>query len=147
MSVAPGETLLGIADEYGTTVAALEAANNLTDPNTIVAGSVLQVPGAAGVVADTPKNTVVEPGQTISSIAAQYRTTVSALAATNHLADPNHVVIGSVLQVPGASGATPAVPAASTAGIVVVQPGQTLSSIAASFDITVAASGSRQQPD
>ena len=141
MSVAPGETLLGIADKYGTTVAALEAANSLTDPNTIVAGSVLQVPGAAGVVADTPKNTVVvESGVTISSIAAQYRTTVSALAATNHLADPDHVEIGSVLQVPGASGATAAVPAAGTAGgVVVVHTGQTLSSIATSFDTTVAA--------
>ena len=138
VNVAPGETLLGIADEYGTTVAALEAANNLTDPNTIVAGSVLQVPGAAGVAADAPKNTVVvEPGQTISSIAAQYRTTVSALAATNHVADPNHVVIGSVLQVPGAGGATPA--AGTAGGVVVVQPGQTLSSIASSFDTTVAA--------
>src|ERR1039458_5003373 len=128
VSVAPGETLLGIADEYGTTVAALEAANNLTDPNTIVAGSVLEVPGASSVVAAAPKNTVVvEPGQTISSIAAQYRTTVSALAATNHLADPNHVVIGSVLQVPGAVGATPAVPAAGAAGgFVVVQPGPSL---------------------
>ena len=94
-----------------------------------------------GVVADAPKNTiVVEPGQTISSIAAQYRTTVSALTATNHVADPNHIVIGSVLQVPGAGSATSAVPAARTAGgVVVVQPGQTLSLIAASFDTTVAA--------
>ena len=141
VSVAPGETLLGIADEYGTTVAALEAANNLTDPNTIVAGSLLEVPGASSVVAAAPKNTVVvEPGQTISSIAAQYRTTVSALAATNHLADPNHVVIGSVLRVPGAVGATPAVPADGAAGgSVVVQAGQSLSSIATSFDTTVAA--------
>ena len=141
VNVAPGETLLGIADAYGTTVAALESANNLTDPNTIVAGTVLQVPGAAGVVADAPKNTiVVEPGQTISSIAAQYRTTVSALTATNHVADPDHIVVGSVLQVPGAGSATPAVPAARTAGgVVVVQPGQTLSLIAASLDITVAA--------
>src|ERR1700730_15571903 len=71
VTVAPGETLLGIAHEYGTTVAALEAANDLTDPNTIVAGSVLQVPGATGVAAGAPNNTVaVEPGQTISSVAA-----------------------------------------------------------------------------
>jgi N-acetylmuramoyl-L-alanine amidase len=137
VSVAPGETLLGIADEYGTTVTALEAANNLTDPNTIVAGSVLQLPRAA----DTPMNTVVvEPGQTISSMAAQYRTSASALTAMNHLADPNHVVIGSVLQVPRFGSATPAVRAAGTAGgSVVVQPGQTLSSVATSFDTTVAA--------
>jgi LysM repeat protein len=139
--VAPGETLLGIAHQYGTTIAALEAANNLPDPNSIVAGSVLQVPGPSGMGADAPKNTVVvERGQTISSIAAQYGTTVSALAATNHLADPNHVVIGSVLQVPMAGGATPAVPAAGTVrGPVVVRPGQTLSSIAAAFGVNVAA--------
>ena len=141
VSVAPGETLLGIADQYGTTVAALEAANNLADPNTIVAGSVLQVPGRSGVMADAPKTTVVvEPGQTISSIAAQYRTTASALATTNHLADPNHVVAGSVLQVPGAGAGTPAIPAAGTGGgTVVVQAGQTLFSIATSFDTTVTA--------
>ena len=142
VTVAPGETLLGIADQYGTTIAALGAANDLPDPNSIVAGSVLEVPGpSAAAAGGAPKSTVVvELGQTISSIAAEYGTTVSALAATNHLADPNHVVIGSVLQVPVASGATPAVPAAGLLrGSVVVRPGQTLSSIAASFDVNVAA--------
>jgi LysM repeat protein len=142
VTVAPGETLLGIAHEYGTTVAALEAANDLTDPNTIVAGSVLQVPGAAGVAADAPNNTVVvEPGQTISSVAAQYRTTVSALAATNHLADPNHVVIGSVLRIPGsglpAQAATNA--SGSSGGSVVVAAGDTLMGIAHQYGTTVAA--------
>lgn len=198
--VAPGETLLGIADEYGTTVAALQAANNLTDPNTIVVGSVLQVHAAAGVIADAPTKTVaVEPGQTISSIAAQYHMTASALAAANHLPDPNHVLVGSLLQIPGsgaasnegasvdravivargdtllgiadqygttvdaieaanhlsdpnrivigsilqvprASNTMPAAPTAGAAGgTIVVQPGQTLWSIATSFDTTVPA--------
>ena len=141
MTVAPGETLLGIAHEYGTTVAALEAANDLRDPNTIVAGSVLQVPGAAGVAADAPNNTVVvELGQTISSVAAQYRTTVSALAATNHLADPNHVVVGSVLRIPGsglpAQAATNA--SGSSGGSVVVSAGDTLMGIAKQYGTTVA---------
>ena len=142
VTVAPGETLLGIAHEYGTTVAALEAANDLRDPNTIVAGSVLQVPGAAGVAADAPNNTVVvELGQTISSVAAQYRTTVSALAATNHLADPNHVVVGSVLRIPGsglpAQAATNA--SGSSGGSVVVSAGDTLMGIAKQYGTTVAA--------
>lgn len=142
VTVAPGETLLGIAHEYGTTVAALEAANDLRDPNTIVAGSVLQVPGAAGVAADAPNNTVVvELGQTISSVAAQYHTTVSALAATNHLADPNHVVVGSVLRIPGsglpAQAATNA--SGSSGGSVVVSAGDTLMGIAKQYGTTVAA--------
>jgi LysM repeat protein len=142
VTVAPGETLLGIAREYGTTVAALEAANDLTDPNTIVAGSVLKVPGAAGVAADAPNNTVVvEPGQTISSVAAQYGTTVSALAATNHLADPNHIVVGSVLRIPGSSLPAQAATNASgsSGGSVVVAAGDTLMGIAHQYGTTVAA--------
>ncbi len=136
VSVEPGETLLGIADEYSTTVAALEATNNLTDPNTIVVGSVLQIPDATGVIADAPKNTVVvAPGQTISSIAAHYDTTASALAATNHLADPNHVVVGSLLQIPGSGTATKESPTADRA--VIVARGDTLLGIADQYGTTV----------
>jgi N-acetylmuramoyl-L-alanine amidase len=137
--VAPGETLLGIAHEYGTTVAALEAANNLTDPNTIVAGSVLQVPGAAGVVADISKNIVVQPGQTLSSIAASFDTTVAALASANNLIDPNNIVIGSVLRIPGpGSPAQAAINASgSPGGSVVVAVGDTLMRIAHQYGTTV----------
>jgi LysM repeat protein len=42
--VAPGEFLAGIARTYGTTVAAIAAANGLRDPNLVVAGSRLVVP-------------------------------------------------------------------------------------------------------
>ncbi len=139
--VAPGETLLGIAGQYGTTVAAFEAANNLTDPNTILAGSVLQVPGTGGAVADTPKNTVVvERGQTLSSIANSFDTTAAALASANKLVDPNNIVVGSVLWIPGPGSPAPAVTTASgTSGATVtISPGQTLTSIAADHGTTVA---------
>ncbi len=146
VSVVPGETLLGIADEYGTTVAALAAANNLTDPNTIVAGTVLRIPGpsspvqvAANASASLGGSVVVAAGDTLVGIAHQYGTTVDALATTNNLTDPNRVVIGSVLKIPGA-GASAAGPLSSgTSGVTVtVSPGQTLSSIAADHGTTVA---------
>lgn len=138
--VAPGETLVAIVDEYGTTVAALEAANKLTDPNTIVTGSVLQVPGAAGVVADTPQNSVVvQPGQTLSSIADRFDTTAAALASANNLIDPNNIVIGSVLRVSGPSSLAEAATHASgsSGGSVVVEAGDTLMRIAHQYGTTV----------
>ena len=142
VTVAPGETLLGIADEYGTTVAALEAANSLTDPNTIVAGSVLQVPGPGAATQGSPtadRTVVVARGDTLLGIADQYGTTVDAIEAANHLSDPNRVVIGSVLQVPGTG--SPAQTAnnapGSSGGSVIVAAGETLTEIADQYGTTV----------
>jgi len=42
--VAPGETLSGIAIEYGTTVSVLSAANGLADPDWVRSGTTLTVP-------------------------------------------------------------------------------------------------------
>jgi len=39
-----GDTLAAIADQFGTTVAALQAANGIEDPNEIVIGQVLVIP-------------------------------------------------------------------------------------------------------
>src|SRR5260370_4633365 len=60
--------------------------------------------------ADTAR---VAPGETLSAIAARYHTTVAALAAANHVADPNQILIGTVLQIPGT---TPVVGAATGSG-------------------------------
>jgi LysM repeat protein len=137
--VMPGQTLFQIAQANGTSVAALEAANSLADPNHIVAGSLLQLPAAGGGAASSAlpaSQIVVGSGQTLSSIAARYGTTVAALEALNHLSDPNHIVIGSTLQVPGAGGATGVT--APSANTVVIAPGQTLTSIASHYGTTVA---------
>ncbi len=145
VSVAPGETLLGIANKYGTTVAALEAANNLADPNNILAGSVLQVPEAAGQTsaASAPGtaggSVVVQPGQTLSSLAASFGTTVAALVSANNLIDPNNIVIGSVLRIPGPGSPAPATTNASgsSGGSVVIAVGDTLMGIAHQYGTTV----------
>ncbi len=44
--VAPGETLSELAELLGTSVQALAGANDLDDPNLVVAGAVLAVPAA-----------------------------------------------------------------------------------------------------
>ncbi|MHB1582359.1 MAG: lytic transglycosylase [Acidimicrobiales bacterium] len=143
-TVSPGDTLWSIAARYGTSVSALAAANGITDPNWIVAGQTLQVPGGSSTIVVT-----VSAGDDLSSIAARYGTTVSALAAANGITDPNLIDAGSQLTVttgggaPGAGAASPGQPAggtptASTSSVVTVQPGTDLFSIADAYHTTVA---------
>ena len=98
-----GETLSSIAARFGSTVAALAAANNLRDPNLIIAGQRLRVPARVRV----SSTHMVAPGETLSSIAARYGTAVKALARMNQIKDVNFIVAGSSLRVPALSGAAP----------------------------------------
>ena len=92
--VRAGETLSSIAARYRTTVGALVKANDLADPDFIVAGQSLRV--------RTPAiRHRVRAGETLSSIAARFGTTAARLARANDLADPDFIVAGQSLRVPG----------------------------------------------
>ena len=115
VQVAPGQTLGGIAATYGTTVSALAAANGMVNPNLVLAGATLLIPSGpdAPTVATTqPTTIVVAPGDSLSSIAVQYGTTVAALVQLNGITDPDYVEAGSQLIV---DSSTPATGTASTA--------------------------------
>ncbi len=45
---------------------------------------------------------VVKPGDTLGTIAAHYHTTVQAIAARNHIANPNYIYVGQKLCIPTA---------------------------------------------
>ena len=57
-AVARGESLLGIANQYGITLDALAAANGITNANHVFVGQVLQIPPAGG------PTTVLSPSTT-----------------------------------------------------------------------------------
>jgi LysM repeat protein len=145
VSVQPGQSLSQVAAEEGTTVAALVAANGITNPDLVDAGAVLQVPGSSStppvvVAAAAATSVTVEPGETLSALAQRYGTTPAALAAANGINNPDLIVAGSVLRIPG-----PGAPAATAAApspaftTVEVRPGETLSALAQRYGTTAAA--------
>ncbi|MBA3531368.1 MAG: LysM peptidoglycan-binding domain-containing protein [Ardenticatenales bacterium] len=135
--VKSGDTLYSIATRHGTTVEALMAANALTSP-TIYVGQTLQMAGGGAAMpsaAAAGGTHVVQPGDTLFSIARRHGTTVEALMALNGLSTPT-IYVGQVLRLSGAAmAATAAAPA--QGGSYVVVPGDTLFSIAWRNGLTV----------
>src|SRR5689334_23958190 len=76
-----GETLFRIAQSYGVTVDDLASLNGLVDPSNIQVGQRLLVPANAVAPTALPQNHVVQPGETLRSIADLYGLTVEYLAA------------------------------------------------------------------
>ena len=109
--VNPGDTVSGVAARYGVSVGAIVQANGLADADLIVTGSRLRIPRKV-----VTRSHRVVAGETLSSIAARYGTSVERLARSNDLADPNLIVVGQVLRVRGA-GSAPAPAAASGGGV------------------------------
>lgn len=72
----------------------------------------------------------VQPGDTLSGIAAAYNTTYQHLAAINGIANPNLIYPGQVLTISGGGASAP------QQTVYTVQPGDTLSGIAAAYDTT-----------
>jgi N-acetylmuramoyl-L-alanine amidase len=121
--VAPGETLTSVAATDGLSVSALAAANGLSPDAELVSGTILEIPpqtayteaGSPSVATAAPAQSsgsaggggsyVVQPGDTLSAIAARDGTTVAELAALNGL-DPNGILLaGATLTLPGGSSA------------------------------------------
>ena len=113
--VQPGDTLFRIATRYGVSASELAVTNGLTANAWVYAGQRLTVPGR-GVAATSGARTfsggsthVVGPGETLSSIATRYGTTISAIQTANNLPNSNFIYSGQRLIIPGGSGGTPTV--------------------------------------
>ncbi|MGB4823696.1 MAG: LysM peptidoglycan-binding domain-containing protein, partial [Leuconostoc mesenteroides] len=91
-----GENLSGIAAKYGTTWQDLARINALINPSIIYAGQTLSVSGGQSVA--TSGYCVVEYGDTLSSIAEQFGTTVERLVSANEISNPDFIQVGQVLK-------------------------------------------------
>lgn len=142
-TVRAGDTLYAIATRYGTTVARIAQANNISNVNLIRVGQVLKIPGTATTPAPTPKPTppattttyTVRAGDTLSAIAARYKTTVARIAQANNIRNVNLIRVGQVLKIPGTAAPKPTPAPVRT---YTVRSGDTLYAIALRYNTTVA---------
>jgi LysM repeat protein len=101
--VKAGDTLANIAQMYGTTREQLAQSNGIRNPNILILGQRLVVPckggtkpppgGACDVYA-------VQPGDTLTKIAARYGSSVQAIAKRNGLRNANLIYVGQKLCIP-----------------------------------------------
>jgi LysM repeat protein len=103
--VRPGDTLGAIAGRYGVTLAELAHANRLDPAGVLIAGTKLHVPTAATTPQSSSGITItVQPGQTLSGLAARYGVSLSALSSFNHIEVNGLLLVGQRLEIPAGSG-------------------------------------------
>jgi len=113
ITVAPGDTLWGLARGHGTSVEELQRLNQLGGNSTIYAGRTLVVPGSATApstqaATGAARFHVVRSGDTLSGLAVEYGVSAPSIQAANGL-DSTVVQLGRRLAVPaGAARPAPA---------------------------------------
>ncbi|MBM7581542.1 LysM repeat protein [Caldicoprobacter guelmensis] len=134
--VRAGDTFFSLARRFGTTVAAIMAANPGVDPEGLLVGQTICIPGAAPPVC--PAGTtpyIIRAGDTFFNLARRFNTTVEAIIAANPGVDPNRLQIGQRICIPTA--APPVCPAGTTPYI--IRSGDTFFNLARRFGTTVEA--------
>jgi murein DD-endopeptidase MepM/ murein hydrolase activator NlpD len=136
--VQPGENLFRIALRYGVTVEAIAAANGIADQRTIYVGQELRIPGVGSpALTDLDEgvslvNHVVQPGDTLLTLAKRYGTTIERLAEINCLVNGGRIFVGQTLTVAQGSAGLPV-----TRGrIYAVHAGDTLLTVARHHGVT-----------
>lgn len=155
-TVAAGETLTAIARRYQTDINTLMRLNAISDPSLIRVGQVLSVPssvvgsgagrdastGAIDQTTTTPTASaestriyIALPGDTLSTVAAKFRTSTARLAEMNQRSPSALLHVGEALRVPLSQGTTFApqlgeeIPVAGKHYVHLVQEGETLAGI------------------
>lgn len=97
--VQPGENLFRIGLKYGVDAKTLAQYNGISDPDKIYVGQQIKIPDG-GAAPEAGNVHIVRPGDTLSSIAAQYGVSAQALMAANNLTNPDFIYVGQKLVIP-----------------------------------------------
>ncbi|MFD3444974.1 LysM peptidoglycan-binding domain-containing protein [Microbacteriaceae bacterium 4G12] len=156
--VAAGDTVSSIAGRFGLSTASVLAQNGLGWRSVIFPGQVLTLgtgaaapapsaaPASAAPASTGGNRHTVASGETVTSIAAKYGVGVSSMLAANNLGSASVIYPGQSLVVPGfapasfvapISNAPKAAPAAVPGGAYTIKSGDTLTSVATRFGVTV----------
>jgi len=108
-TVEPGDSLSYIADLYGATVDEIVSLNSIVNPDLIIIGEQIEVPGGGG---DAPSQTTqttytIEDGDTLSRIAANFGVSIDDIVAANGIENPGLIISGHTLVIPGIAPSQP----------------------------------------
>ena len=147
-TVKAGDTLYGISRKFGMSLSQLVSVNGISASSLIVPGQTLRVAGGATTSTVVKTNVtssrtsggnyLVQPGDTLYSIARRSGMSLNSLLTLNGLSQSSVIYPGQTLKLSGASNATVASPVSyksaasstSTSGTYTVQEGDTLYGIA-----------------
>lgn len=109
-TVAAGDTLYRIAQQYGVTIQSIVDANAITDPNALEVGQQLLITAGSGDSADTTtdpaagatgeRTHIVQSGENLFRIGLQYGFSAEELASYNGLTDATRIDVGQVIKIP-----------------------------------------------
>ena len=103
--VQSGDTLTLIAIKFDTTVQEIAELNDLQNPNLIYVGEILKIPTNSRGNLSAPssrhyiKTYIVQSGDTLTSIAKKFNTTVDKIALLNNITNPNLIYPGQILKI------------------------------------------------
>ncbi|WP_257613334.1 LysM peptidoglycan-binding domain-containing protein, partial [Oenococcus oeni] len=133
-------------------------ANNISNPDYIYVGEVLTIGSSTSTSTSTPtsstsssstssssKSYTVASGDTLTSIAKAYGTTVSAIATANNISNPDYIYVGEVLTIGSSTSTSTSTPTSSTSSSstssssksYTVASGDTLASIAKAYGVSI----------
>lgn len=100
-----GDTIGRVAERFGLSLQALIAANpQITNPDRVQIGDVINIPGAGGTTTTPPQEGDrvhrVQAGENLYRIGLLYGCTVAQLSSHNNLANPDRLEIGQEIRIP-----------------------------------------------
>ncbi|TDA70531.1 MAG: LysM peptidoglycan-binding domain-containing protein [Clostridia bacterium] len=131
-TVEAGDTFFSLARRFGIAVEALIAANPGVDPDKLFVGQQVCIPAPSPSPPCPGDTYTIQAGDTFSSLARRFGTTIEALRAANPGVDPDRLQVGQVICLPpGIPGPIPC-PGGT---IYLVRPGDTLASLGRRFGV------------
>jgi LysM repeat protein len=136
-----GDTLYSLARRFGISLEDILAVNPGLTPEKLQPDDVVCIPNKGSVTPpeQCPGSTahVIQKGDTFYTLSLWYGVSVDAIKALNPSVDPNNLVVGQTICVPGTP-TTPTIPAPCKPTVHCVQCGETLFSIAKKYGVTLA---------
>jgi uncharacterized protein YkwD len=101
-TVKAGDTLIGLAKAYHTSIASIQIANGLGDSQSLRAGQTLDLPTGPRFEGESAYWVVhvVQKGDTLGAVAQAFGLTQSEIARVNGISDPSLVRLGQSLVIP-----------------------------------------------